>query len=110
MNAQLAQSKVIATAMTPRASERKRNAAKGGKVKANRELSAAKDATREVIDGVLSGRIERSVGAVTFQGYNTLANLIRTEMKVKEVEELTVRLEELVVLLESRKDGDSWAS
>jgi hypothetical protein len=88
-----------------RQAERQRNAARGGKAKASSagELRGAKDGALDVIDGVLSGRIERGVGSVAFQGYNTLANLVRTEMKVREIEELAREVEEIREVLERSK-------
>ena len=93
-----------------RASERRRNASKGGKVKANQELAQVKRDISAVIEGVLSRGIERSVGAVAFQGYNTLLKAVSVEMKVREVEELVERLEGLESALEQRKGGSRWGA
>ena len=82
------------------AEERKRNARRGGMVGGNgragvSELTQIKADVRTVIQDVLSGQAERGVGAVAFQGYNTLLKALETERKVKETEELEERLAEI---------------
>ena len=81
------------------AEERRRAASKGGRRggrgRPQAELAEAKQEIRDIIGGVLSGRIERGVGAVIFQGYNTLLKAIETERKVRDQEELEERIERL---------------
>jgi hypothetical protein len=48
-----------------------------------------------VIGEVNSGRTQRGVGAVLFQGFNTLLKAIETERRVRETEELEERIEAL---------------
>jgi hypothetical protein len=59
-----------------------------------------------VIDGVLRGDLERGVGAVLFQGFNTLLKAVETERKVRETDELIERLEALEEAHSGR--GRSW--
>jgi hypothetical protein len=82
------------------ARERQRNASRGGKAGGNgraglSELTSIKRDVRRVIDGVLRGDLERGVGAVLFQGFNTLLKAVETERKVRETDELIERLEAL---------------
>ena len=80
--------------------KRRRTASRGGKAKANKELADTKREVRTIIAGVLSGRVDRNVGSVCFQGYRTLLQAITTELAVKEQLELTERLEALEEALE----------
>ena len=68
-------------------------------------MAEVKREIRRVIEDVDSKRTERGVGAVIFQGYNTLLKAIETERKIKEAEELEVRLEALEEVLKSRRTG-----
>jgi len=92
-----------------RAAERSRNASRAGRTggrgrPGTPEISDIKRDIRVAIDGVLAGRIERGVGAVVFQGFNSLLRAVETERKVRETEELEERLE----ILENRiKNGGS---
>ena len=82
------------------AEERRRNASRGGKAGGRGragpgEMKEIKGNIRSVIHGVLSGRIERGVGAVLFQGHNTLLKAVELERKVREQDELEERLRAL---------------
>ena len=77
------------------ANARKRRARKGGKSKGAGELTSLKRDIREVIEAVRDGSLERSVGAVLFQGYNTLLKAAETERRWYETQELERRLEAL---------------
>jgi predicted RNA-binding Zn ribbon-like protein len=96
------------------AEERRRAASKGGRrgerSRPQAELADAKQEIRAVIGGVLSGRIERSVGAVIFQGYNTLLKAVSTELAVREQLELIERLGRLEEALEGRKGSSRWGA
>jgi hypothetical protein len=50
---------------------------------------------RRVIEAVDSGDTERGVGAVLFQGFNTLLKAVEQERKVAELEDVLARLDEL---------------
>ena len=87
-----------------RAEERKRNARRAGKARGGgAELTIIKRSIREVIDGVLEGSLERGVGAVAFQGYNTLLKALESERKLREAEELEERLTLLEQAMEQRR-------
>ena len=68
-------------------------------------MAEVKREIRRVIDEVHSGQTERGVGAVIFQGYNTLLKAVETERRIKEAEELEARLEALEDVLKSRRTG-----
>ena len=85
--------------------KRRRMASKAAKSKPNRELAETKQHIKAVIAGVLSGRVDRNVGSVAFQGYRTLLSAISTELAVKEQLELVERMEALEEALEQRHSG-----
>ncbi len=93
------------------AEARKQRGRRGGKARGSGEMGEVKRQVRAVIAGVLSGNIERGVGAVLFQGFNTLLKAIEVERKIREEEELEKRLQELEALLGHRDEGGSrrWA-
>jgi hypothetical protein len=90
---------------------RRRAATKAGKVKKpSAELAQIKHSIRGVVEGVLNGTVDRSVGAVAFQGYNTLLKAAEVERKIKEQDILEERLEELERTLEGKKSNEQWAT
>lgn len=89
---------------------RKRRGRRGGKARGAGELSETKKEIRVVIGGVLSGRVERGVGAVLFQGYNTLLKAIETERRIRETEELEERLERLEQSQEKQEGSRRWGA
>jgi hypothetical protein len=88
-----------------RASERRRNAARGGKAKAGGEIGRVKASLQTLADATLEGAVDKGVAAVTGQIWNIYLSAIRTELKVKEVTELTERLEALEGALEQNNSG-----
>src|SRR5215211_8211381 len=74
------------------AEARRRGASRGGRARARRELPEIKQEVRDVIEGVLGGRIPRDVGAVAFQGFNTLLRAVEVERKAREQEEIEARI------------------
>jgi hypothetical protein len=85
---------------------RRRAATKAGKAKrSSGELAEIKRSIREVVEGVLNGAVDRSVGAVAFQGFNALLKVAEAERKLKEQHILEERLEELERALEDKKGG-----
>jgi hypothetical protein len=89
--------------------DRRRAASKGGK-RGGRgrpvvDIVNLKDQLSNLYDSVLSGETEPKVGAVAAQIANARARLVETELKVKEQQELTQRLEELETLLERQNQG-----
>ena len=78
-----------------RQEERKRNAARGGRVKATGEVGRVKAQLRNLADATLSGEVDRSVAAVVNQIWGTYLSTVRTQMKDEEHEEHENRLREL---------------
>jgi hypothetical protein len=93
-----------------RANERRRNASKAARSKPSRELAEIKGKLSELADGVLEGAVERGTGAVVSQILNVLLRAVSVELKVREVEELTERLEALEGVLETRRGGNRWGA
>lgn len=78
-----------------RASERRRNAQRGGRTRPNQEIKALKEEIREMIADVKSGDVDRADASVVFQGYRVLRDFIQLERDVSMIPELTDRLEAL---------------
>ena len=78
-----------------RASERKRNAARGGRAKASGELGRVKARLQTLADMVEEGQMDRADAAVISQIWGCYLRAISTEMKLKETLELVERLESL---------------
>jgi hypothetical protein len=74
-----------------------------GKSKPSRELAGIKQRLSDLADDVLEGRQERAVAAVASQVLNVYLRAVSVELKVREQQEITERLEELETLLEQRK-------
>jgi hypothetical protein len=87
------------------AEARSRRARRGGKARGAYEMAEVKREIRRVIDAVDTGETERGVGAVLFQGFNTLLKAVEVERKIREQEELTERLEALESVLKVRSTG-----
>jgi hypothetical protein len=85
------------------ADKRRRSASKAGKSKPSRELAGIKQRLSDLADDVLEGRQERAVAAVASQVLNVYLRAVSVELKVREQQEITERLEELETLLEQRK-------
>lgn len=85
-----------------RAEERKRNASRGGKSKGNQKLAKLDKQLEDLAADTLADNVERGVAAVVNQIINTRARLIELERKIKETEELEVRLEALEDVLKRR--------
>ena len=90
---------------------RRRAASKAGKSKPGRELTDAKRDILDVIKGVREESIERPVGAVVFQGYNTLLKALDVERRWRETDELEARLEEMeVALARNGREGGAYGT
>ena len=76
---------------------------RGGRGRANRELSAVKSRLTTLAEGVIRGDVIRGDAAVAGQLYNVVLRAIATEIKVREVEELEARLTALEELEEQSK-------
>ena len=90
------------------ADARKARARRGGKARGASELSEVKRSIRDTIEAVREGSLERGIGAVIFQGYNTLLKAAETERRWYETQELEARLGELERLLEAREESSKW--
>src|SRR5688572_22384312 len=92
-----------------RAAERRRNASRGGRSKANAEIAGLKAQLRKLAADVLSGEVERGAATAVNQIINSQARLLELERelerKIKETEELEARLEALEVVLKARRSG-----
>ena len=91
--------------------DRRRAASKGGK-RGGRgrpvvEVAELKGQLSDLYGAVLDGTTEPKVGAVAAQIANVRARLVDTELKVKEVEELEAKLEEMAEGLEWRNSYGS---
>ena len=85
-----------------RAEARSRAASKGGRRgghgragSGTKELSEIKGEIRDAIRDVRAERVERGIGAVVFQGYNTLIRALDAERRQHEQEVLEARLDEI---------------
>jgi hypothetical protein len=77
------------------AEARKKRGRRGGKARGAGELAEIKRSIRGVVEGVQDGTIERGVGAVVFQGFNTLLKAVEVERRIRETDELEARLSAL---------------
>ena len=85
------------------ADKRRRAASKAGKSKPSRELAGIKQRLSDLADDVLAGEVDRAVAAVASQVLNVYLRAVSVELKVREQQEITERLQELETLLEQRK-------
>jgi len=92
------------------AEARKQRGRRGGKARGASELSEVKRKISAVVSDVLEGRVERGVGAVVFQGYNTLLKAVQVEMRIKEAEEFEERLAALERGGQGRGGGRRWGA
>ena len=90
------------------AQARKQRGRRGGKARGASELSEVKREIRAVVSDVLEGRVERGVGAVVFQGYNTLLKAVDVERRIREEEELLARIEQLEQAQQQKGGGRRW--
>jgi hypothetical protein len=86
-----------------RASERRRNAARGGKAKASGELGRVKARLQALADMVEEGQMDRADAAVISQIWGTHLRAVSVELKAREQRELVEKLEALEEGLEQRK-------
>jgi hypothetical protein len=92
-----------------RAEERRRNAHKGGKRggrgRPSVELARLQGRFEELAEKVLSGDVERGIGAVVGQLLNGARSCVRDALSAREQEELVARLEALEEALERNSSG-----
>jgi hypothetical protein len=77
------------------AEARRRGASRGGKEKANREITGIKTQLQDLVEDVLSGELDTGRAAVANQLLNTRLRAVEIERKIKEADELEARLEAL---------------
>jgi hypothetical protein len=88
-----------------RAEDRRRRARRGGKARGASEMAELKREIRRVIEAVDSGETERGVGAVLFQGFNTLLKAVETERRIAEQEEVLERIAALEAQESQQRGG-----
>ena len=95
-----------------RASERKRNAARGGRAKASGELGRVKARLHTLADMVEGGQMNRADAAVISQIWGTYLRAVSVELKAREQMELIERLEMLEGSLQANaahnNGGNRW--
>ena len=91
-----------------RASERRRNAARGGKAKASGELGQVKARLQALADMVEEGQMERADAAVISQIWGTYLRAVSVELKAREQLEITRRLEQLEEDLGHKGGSSRW--
>ncbi len=89
---------------------RRRGQSRGGRNKPSRELTAIEQRLSDLADDVLEGSVDKGTGAVVSQVLNVYLRAISVELKVKDVTELTERLEVLEEGLEQRRGGGRWGA
>ena len=77
------------------AESRRKGASRGGKGKASRDVPTIKALLEDLTDRVLSGDLETGRAAVVNQLINTRLRAIEQERKVRELEDVLVRIEAL---------------
>jgi hypothetical protein len=92
-----------------RAEERRRNASRAGRSTGSREIGQLKKRISEVVDAVLEGTQDRGRAAVAIQGLNALRGVLELERKVRELDELEARIEELERMGDEQK-GRRWGT
>ena len=85
------------------ADTRRRAASRAGKSKPSREIPALKSLLENLTERVLSGELATGPAAVANQLINTRLRAIEQERKMRELEEMAVRLEAVEEVLKGRK-------
>ena len=93
-----------------RASERKRNAARGGRAKASGELGRVKARLHTLADMVEEGQMDRADAAVISQIWGTYLRAVSVELKAREQLEITRRLEQLEEDLGHKGGSSRWGA
>src|SRR4051794_11209323 len=88
-----------------RAEDRRRNASKGGRSKGNQKLAKLDKQLEDLAADALEGAVERGVAAVVNQIVNSRIRLLELERKIREQEELELRLAALEDVLKTRRAG-----
>jgi hypothetical protein len=94
-----------------RATERKRNAARGGRAKASGELGRVKARLHTLADMVEEGQMDRADAAVISQIWGTYLRAVSVELRVREETEFVerlLRLEEGLQANAAHNGGNRW--
>ena len=89
------------------AERRRRGQSRGGKAKASGEIRDLKKQLEDLVEDVRAGRMERGDAVVVNQILNTRARLIELERKVREQDEVLVRIEQLEQS-QQQQGGRGW--
>ena len=93
-----------------RASERQRNAARGGKAKATGEIGRVKSRLQALADMVEEGQMDRADAAVIGQIWGTYIRAVGMDIRVKEFEEMAREVEELREIVEMNKGRGGYGT
>jgi hypothetical protein len=77
---------------------------RGGRGRPQAELANIKGRLSDLADDVLEEKVDKGAAAVAGQLLNTYLRAVTVEMKLREVEELGRRMEEIEGLLAARKE------
>jgi hypothetical protein len=77
---------------------------RGGRGRPQVELATIKQRLSDLVDDVLEEKVDKGVAAVASQVLNVYLRAVSVEMKLREVEELERRMEELEALVAARKE------
>ena len=91
-----------------RSEERHRAASKAARSKPSKEIQDIKQRLSGLADDVLDGGVDKGTGAVVSQILNVYLRAVGMELKIKEVEELEKRLEELEHILNRKDEASGW--
>jgi hypothetical protein len=83
---------------------------RGGRGRPTSELARLAARFEGLADKVLSGEVERGIGAVAGQLLNGARACVRDGLTAREQEELIERLERLEGALEERRGGNRWGA
>ena len=78
------------------AEQRRKQAAKAGRAKANQEVTILKEELKSLKNDVLEGRVDRNDASVVVQLYRVIKDFIELERRVKETDQLAEQVEELM--------------
>lgn len=85
---------------------RKKSASKAGRAKSTySELGQAKCRIKDLVEEVIEGDVDKGKASIAFQGLGVLRRFLELERRVKEAEELEVRIAELEELVEKQRPG-----
>ena len=87
-----------------------RGGKRGGRGRPTSELARLQARFEELAESVLSGEVERSIGAVAGQLLNGARACVRDGIVAREQEELVARIEALEEALAANRGGKRWGA